>query len=128
MVYFSYLSCGTVCEFLVLNSQFENLRFPMNFFITAGILTIGSITYESQIKIKYLLFHKKNMKILNFSGKYYFSCTANIIKLLCSESYRKILSFHKVTGLDILDQTSFTYLGAVVSASRTYSHLKYKFM
>ena len=38
MVYFSYLSYGTVCHFLALNSQFENLRFPMNFFITAGIL------------------------------------------------------------------------------------------
>ena len=39
MVYFSYLSYSTVCHFLALNSQFENLRFPMNFFITAGILT-----------------------------------------------------------------------------------------
>ena len=46
MVYFSYLSYGTVCHFLALNSQFENLRFPMNFFITAGILTAGITIFK----------------------------------------------------------------------------------
>ena len=50
MVYFSYLSCGTVCRFLALNSQFKILWFLMNFtdliirrfpldFMTVGILT-----------------------------------------------------------------------------------------
>ena len=50
MVYFSYLSCGTVCRFLALNSQFKILWFLMNFTdliirrfpfvkLTAGILT-----------------------------------------------------------------------------------------
>ena len=40
--------------------------------------------------MEYLLFHKKNLEILDFHENFYFSCRANIVKLLCSKSHKNM--------------------------------------
>ena len=81
MTYFSYPSYGAVCRFLALNSQFGNLRFPMNFFIIAGILTPGIHVYlvlyldyvfkwkfEKDQEYIYLLLDQKISQFSEFKG------------------------------------------------------------
>ena len=73
---------------------YETLNIPPNLtLIQATMHNYGEAHHPlicSNLKVKTKHTNRKNMKNIKFSENKYFSCIANIVKLLCSESHKNM--------------------------------------